>query len=124
MIKNEGSVYTALAQAAIAAIENSAANITAALTQASGTIVGATTTAAGDINTRAAILIQSEIDLLVKDVQTVVGIVQGINATVSVVSTFLRGEYFPRQRLAVSRFLLIILATSKSFFLQYSYTGY
>lgn len=91
MIKNEPNAYTALAQAAIVAIENSASNITALLGYASKAILGATTTAAGDINTRAAILVQSEVDLLVKDIQTVVTILQNINATVTVVSKHPRG---------------------------------
>ncbi|KAL1848006.1 hypothetical protein Daus18300_013727 [Diaporthe australafricana] len=85
VIKGEANVYTALAQAAIAAIEGSAGNVTAALNAATLNILGATTTALGDINTRAAILVQSDVDLLAKDLQMVVTIIRGINATVSVV---------------------------------------
>lgn len=94
MIKNEADVYTAIAQAAIVAIEVSASNITAALSAATANILGATTTALGDINTRAAILIQSDVDLLAKDLQTVVTIIRGINATVTVVSTSLGRSTF------------------------------
>ena len=91
VIKNEPNAYTPIAQAAIVAIENSAGNITAALTDAAETILRATTTATGVINTRAAILIQSEVDLLVEGIQTAVTIIQNISATVTVVSTNPRG---------------------------------
>ena len=87
MIKGQPDAYTAIAQAAIAAIEASAGNISAVLTNAAGDIIRATTTATGELNTRAAILVQSEVDLLTRDVETLRTILTNINATVSVVST-------------------------------------
>lgn len=91
MIQGQTSVYTDIAQAAIAAIKGSAASITATLNTAAGNILKATLTATGEINTRAAILIQSEVDMLAKDLQTVATILQNINATVTIVSTHPRG---------------------------------
>lgn len=93
MIAGEANAYTAIAQAAIAAIRGSAANITATLNTASGIILRATLTAAGEINIRAAALIQSEVDLLAQDLQTIGVILQNINATVTIVSSPPR---FPR----------------------------
>lgn len=91
MIAGEASVYTEIAQAAIAALRGSAGNLAAALNTAAGNILRATLTATGQINTRAAILIQSEIDMLAKDLQTVATIIQNVNATVTIVSTHSRG---------------------------------
>lgn len=90
MIKGEPNAYTAVAQAAIAAINASARKISTALSDATGDIIRATTTATGELNTRVAILAQSEIDLLAKDVDTIKNILTNINATVTVVSTLLR----------------------------------
>lgn len=90
MIAGEANVYTAIAQAAIAAIQGSAANITATLNAAAGNILRATLTATGEINTRAAVLIQSEIDLLAQDLRTIGVILQNINATVTIVSAHSR----------------------------------
>lgn len=91
MIQGQAGVYNEIVQAAIAAIQGSAGNITALLNAASGTILRATLTAAGDINTAAAILIQSEINMLAQDIQTINTILQNINATVTIVSTYSRG---------------------------------
>lgn len=85
MIKNEPNAYTAIAQAAIVAIKNSANNITAAVADSGGNIIRATTTALGELNIRAAILVQSEIDMLARDIDTIKNILTGINATVKVV---------------------------------------
>jgi hypothetical protein len=90
VIKNEPNAYTAIAQTAIIAIENSASNITAVLTTAAGNIIGATTTALGELNIRAAILAQSEIDMLAKDIDIIKNILININASVKVVSKRLR----------------------------------
>lgn len=87
MIRNEPDAYTAIAQAAVVAIRGSLNNITAALSTASGNIIRATTTALGELNTAAANLAQSEVDLLVQELGTIVTILQNINATVTVVST-------------------------------------
>lgn len=91
VIQGQAGVYNEIVQAAIAAIQGSAGNITALLNAASGTILRATLTAAGDINTAAAILIQSEINMLAQDIQTINTILQNINATVTIVSTYSRG---------------------------------
>lgn len=98
MLGGQASVYTEIAQAAIAAIQGTAGNITALLNSATGTILRATLTATGEINTRAAILIQSEIDMLAQDLQTVQTILQNINATVTIVSTYSRGSNLARTR--------------------------
>lgn len=90
MIKGEPNAYTAVAQAAIAAINASARNISTTLTAAARDIIRATTTATGELNTRVAVLTQSEIDLLARDVDTIKNILTNINATVTVVSTLLR----------------------------------
>lgn len=87
MISNEPDAYTAIAQAAIVALRGSVNNITLALSAASGNIIRATTTALGELNTAAANLVQSEVDLLVQDLGTIVTILQNINATITVVST-------------------------------------
>lgn len=102
MLAGQASVYTEVAQAAIAAIQGSAGNITALLNTAAGNIARATLTATGEINTRAAILIQSEIDMLAQDLQTVGTILQNINATVTIVSTYSRGSNLAKTRAVVS----------------------
>lgn len=89
VIKAEPNAYTAIAQAAIAAINASARTISTTLTAAAGDIIRATTTATGELNTQVAILAQSEIDLLARDVDTIKNILTNINATVTVVSTLL-----------------------------------
>lgn len=85
VIKNEPNAYTAIAQAAIVAIQNSVSNITAALTASAGNIISVTTTALGELNIRAAILAQSEINMLARDIETIKIILTNINATVKVV---------------------------------------
>ncbi|KAG8168499.1 hypothetical protein KVR01_001248 [Diaporthe batatas] len=85
VIKNEPNAYTAIAQQAINAIKNSAKNITAALTDSSGNIIRVTTTGLGELNIRAAILVQSEIDMLARDIDTIKNILTNINASVKVV---------------------------------------
>lgn len=87
MVAGEANVYTALAQQAIADIKGSLANITSAVNAATGAIIGATVNAAGQINTAAAALVQSEVNELAQDLQTIGTIIQGLNATVTIVST-------------------------------------